>query len=58
MKKEEDEEEETSEWVIAAWADATEDEKLRAKQDWDEKMAKRGQNEDKNDGNWNNSNIN
>ena len=52
VKKEEDEEEETFEWVIACWADATEDEKNRAKQEWNEKMAKRKQNENEHQGYW------
>jgi hypothetical protein len=50
VRKEEDEEEETYEWVISHWDDATEDEKLRAKQEWAEKMAKRREKQDRFDG--------
>lgn len=51
VRKEEDEEEETYEWKIAAWGDATEEEKEIAKQEWDEKMAKRREKQDSFDGN-------
>lgn len=52
IKKEEDEEDETFEWVISAWADATEDEKIKAKKEWAEQMSKRTQKNDRYDGNW------
>ena len=46
VRKEEDEEEGTSKWVITAWTDATEGEKTKAKDDWDKKMAQRNANQE------------
>ncbi len=50
VRKEENEEEETFEWVISAWDETTAQEKTQAKEDWDAKMAQRQANQDRNDG--------
>jgi hypothetical protein len=46
VRKEEDEEEETYNWVITAWSEASEGEKTKAKDDWNKKMAQRNTNKD------------
>jgi len=41
VKKVEDEEANTSEWVVTAWAEPSEEEKEKSKEEWQEKMANR-----------------
>jgi hypothetical protein len=48
VKKEENEEEETSKWVINAWIDATKEEKSKAQENWNKKMAQRNTKEENN----------
>ena len=46
VKKEENEETGASNWIIAQWAEATEEEKEEAQADWEKKMATRDQNDE------------
>ncbi len=46
VKKEEDEETGASNWVVAEWADSTDEEKEEAQDEWQKKMAAREQKEE------------
>jgi len=47
VKKVENEEKGTSEWIISAWLDTTDKEKAQAQQTWQNKMTKRSQKEER-----------
>ncbi|MBN2156979.1 MAG: hypothetical protein JW776_13125 [Candidatus Lokiarchaeota archaeon] len=52
VKKEEDEEKETYNWVVTAWSEPQDDEKENAKKQWQKNMSDKRQDQDEDESNF------